>query len=325
MRTAENMQEAIDDAAKAGSIVAGIPTTANYLVLSIQSKAPGFTGSVKEELLGDLPKIVRASFDRLDKGTLKKWAKVRSEASKFLEENSLPTGIKSLRLTPLARVPRVNQKMKEFKREMMRYAKDFISEYPSLVLQFSYDYPDYYDPEKYPTQEELADRFEFNWVWFKWDFPETTGAAELMTAEELDEERGIFINNVRRMQTEVLEVLAKGLQERLLALPAMFDKRKEEGQLSLLTNGCMKSIAQFLNKMYSGLYDQFLFDKELKDLVENKIRPFIDNPDNKIKLGGFDKDSLTFQADAANVAEELSEKLTEIVNASKSTKRSLDF
>jgi len=285
---------------------------ASAAVLVISAKKPNFTGKVSEEHLEGFPEIVRARQDMLDRSILKKLGSARASLTKKMELISLPIGIPGALLVPARKIAQANKLLEELEATWAAYAREFVNKYDELREEFQREYPEYYDAGRYPAKEIVRQKFSFSWQWLAFAGPDGSFYKKL-GAEEMEREKARFLQRIEKMQEDVFMVLANELREKLTKTVETYDKRGSASR------NVLENVGKFLKETYEGLYDEFLYSDKLKSLIEEELRPFI----SKIDRGKVPKDPV-YQAEIVNKAEELSQKIDEIVKEGGAT-RSLDF
>lgn len=294
-------------------------------VLLLTTRKAGFQGAVGEKVAGNLlatipvaedaqaGDVVRITQDMLDRTILKDMDGYKNKLRGWIEKRSVDIGLPGVNLIPQNRMSEVEKKLAGAKEWWKGRSKDFTIKYNGLIEDFARKYPTLYDPKRYPALSQLDSRFFFSWKWLTIDVP--NGNVRGLSAEEIEAEKNRFLEELRQMEIQVLNKVSEALKERLSEAVGKYDMNGG------LNKSALKNVGVFLEGTYKGLYDGFLFDEKLKCLIEEEITPFVSGI-NREKLA----DSPVYQAEIANMAERLGDKLSAVTEeAKKDCLRAIDF
>ena len=211
--------------------------------------------------LTEVPKqIVRAMQDLIeDKARLKELATVRRMAKGELARNSIPFPIDGIWFVPKKFIARLDDRFKELRDINKELVGNLLKDYGRMKRSMKERYPDYYNPEKYPSPEALKAKYHFDWKFFNIAMPKKGG---VLSPELYKEEQLKFQGMVKEMEEMTLTLVATRLHHRVNRLAAQCAGHK-------INSGTIRSIDRFLNhwdELWAGHVDEERLHSIIKKL-----------------------------------------------------------
>lgn len=267
----------------------------NGVLIYLHARCWGASSRLDKKHLGELPKdIVRGMYDLLkDKTYLAGVHNVRNEAVNFIGDNSLPFPIAGLHFVPKKLIFEMDMKLKTYRNRFWAAVEEFLENYSSLVEDYAKEYPDLYEPAKYPSKSQLRTRFCFDWIFRHFNVPEVS--LEVLSPEVYEEELKKFQSEMRQMRDMAVSAVGQRFIEKIESLRDQC--LDSSGSINTAT---VNAVHSFLDR-FDHLWDGFIAHPQLKEQID-KCKEY---------MAGTDADMLRTDESFKNM---VGGKMTEIVD-----------
>jgi hypothetical protein len=238
----------------------------------------------KNKLGKDVPKdIVRAMQDMVDDRTLlKDMATIRRMAKGILQRHSIPFPIDGILFVPKEKITMLDEKFNEFNSENDQRLKKFLDNYGKLKKEFKNKYPDYYNESKYPSKDQLKDKFYFHWQFFQIAMPDKK--AQILSPKMYKREQDKLANMVKQMEEMTISMVGNMLFRRVKKLSGQCDSGK-------INSSTFNSVESFL-KRWDDLWKEHVDEKKLtmimaqlkREMKNANVERLKDNEDFRTKM-----------------------------------------
>lgn len=271
----------------------------------------GWAASTKvdENQMGDLPKEIIKGIKSLltPKGreNLSDLNSIINEAKGYIGRNSLPFPIPTLNFIPKDRIESVDDRLKEIKERADECFEDLIKTYDDAKADYRANYPDHYQPEKYPTVFRLRAGYRFEWSFRAFTVPDQ--AMSVLSPRLYKQEMAKFKGEVQEMKDLVIGAVGSELLKKVKSL-------KEQCSSDSVATSTVSSVHRFLEK-FDDMWDGFIAHKELRKMIAD-VKDYMDGTDASM-----------LKADGAfrKMVEDKMSQITEQLETTNELKRSLDF
>ena len=234
---------------------------------------------------------------------------IKRDMFKEVSKYALPLQFDGLVLIPAWNISRINEVLETFKGKWEEGRNSFLDAYQTLQDEFSFSYPQYYQPDRYPSPQAVSERFAFKWSWFAFE-NNFIG----LSKEELEQERQRLMGQVVEVVDFAHQTVKGEILSGLNKIKDQFDRACEakEGQekitLTFLRKGVSKRTVEFIQGLWKGVFEPFTFHKELSEIMNGKIVPYFEGIDE----GQFS--DVVYQAQVAQKAAELGKELSSLAD-----------
>jgi len=258
----------------------------------------------------DVPKkIVRGMQDLLDdKLLVKDIYQVLRQAKYLVTGNSLPFPIDAVNFVPKSKIKEIDEGLQELDEELSVRVEKLCEKYDTLRKRFKKKYPQYYQPNKYPSKDALRNRFYMRWTFFEIGLPDA--AASVLDPAEYKRVQNRMLAMVDEMEEMTMNLVASQVFERLEKL----HKQCVSGEG--LHGKTVGSINRFLEK-WQELWSGHVDDQKMK-MVMSRLRKEM----KKVSIDRL-KDNEAFREETSFKLANIMEKIENIPNVQ--LKRKLDI
>lgn len=213
----------------------------------------------KEQLGRSVPKdIIRAVQDVIDdKSLLKELSAIRRSAKFILKNNSLPFPIDSVFWIPKDKIELVNEKLEEAKINNEEVIKRLLQNFGKLKSDFKEKYPDFYNEDKYPSVDQLKEKYYFFWHFFTLNLPDKEGG--ILSPALYKKEKEKFNGLIKEMETMTITLIGNQLLKRVEAL----SEQCEAGKVNART---VTSLNRFF-KRWDELWAGTINESKVKEII----------------------------------------------------------
>lgn len=245
----------------------------NGVLVSLQVRMWGATTKYDKErlLIKDEDKeVVRAVQDLIaDKSKLELLRTIKNESLGWIKRNSLPSPVREMEFLPKHKIEAADEFLQGQQKRFIEAAEDLVKVYDDLKKDFAEKHPEIYKPEKYPSKEQLRDRFEFRYTFRMFNVPDATLSA--VSPEIYNKEVKKFKDEMEEMKTLIISEVGKEFLARIDSLK----KQCIDGEN--ISSRTITAINGLLEK-FDDLWDGFVFDKALRETVAD-IREYMEGTD----------------------------------------------
>lgn len=222
----------------------------------------GAMSRLGEEFYGEKmpPEIVRAVYDLLkDKTALKDLHAMRDEAHRFVDRFSMPYPVPGLSFILKQDIEAVDAGLRRREEEFGGALTKFLASYEADVADFANTYPHLYKPKRYPSLDQMRDRFHFSWVFRMFQVP--TEKMSVLPPEVYKEE----LNKMRAEALRMRDVAISAIGAQFLKkIEALGEQCKDGGMVHTST---VNSLRDFLDR-FDKSWDGYLGHQKLSEMVE---------------------------------------------------------
>jgi hypothetical protein len=215
----------------------------------------------KDKFAENLPKdIVRGMQDLVDdRSCLQDLLTVKRLAKRALVQSSLNFPVNGVFWVPKHKIVWLDETLTEKKREYRDLTEELISNMGKIKRRFRRKYPDFYNEENYPSDDELRSKHHFTWQFFQFQLP--------------SKKAGILTASMYKREQEKLKGMAKEMNEMAIAiigktLLARIDKLKEQCENDKINAGTLNSLERFLGK-WDDIWKDNVDSSKLKTVMRS--------------------------------------------------------
>jgi len=212
---------------------------------------------------------------------------IHQKAVAFLNKNSLPFILDTVRAVPRMRIDKIVGGLAAFKNQYMNAVDEFLADVDNIRVKMLEDFPDTFKPEDIPERAKLREKFKMWWLIFEVKGPDTTQLEqdELISAyhqaqQEINEKLAQFVEEsvilLRKKISQVVEGLRDKLTEgKIVKNTSLESVRSVHDWFKELNVFGDKSIDSALEKLKAALPEDAAFFKGNKEL-QTKISELAD-------------------------------------------------
>lgn len=228
------------------------------------------------------------------KSLLGDYRTVRNEVKGHIYRNSIPFPIDGFVFIPKHKVAEIDDFLKKKKDQADTIRDQLIEKIADLEQEYAKQYPQFYDPAKYPSKAQLKGRFQFRWSFRMFSPPDQE--LQLLPPEIYKEEVNRFKEDMEKTKQMTLNLFVNSLVERANTL---FQQCESDSAKTATIESTMRLMDRF-DDLFSGFIE------------EKKVRKAVD--DVKLYLEGVDQSMLNIDNEFRAI---VGDKMRDIVNTVK--------
>ena len=217
----------------------------------------------------DIPtEIIRGVQDLLDsdgRDMLEDLKTTRREAKNLIKYYHLPFPIRGLFFVRKMFAAKINDRLKELQAEYFDKREKLADSITDLEQSFRDKYPKYYRPEKYPSRNQILNKFQFNWSFRRLQAPDKAEMMEV-SPEIYQDEVNKFRSDMVEMRAKTMQMVGRSFKSRIDSLA----KQCENGKVNAKTYNSIDRLMQRFEEVWSDT----IGSGELKKTV-NEIRKYM--------------------------------------------------
>lgn len=235
------------------------------VLVYLKVRAWGATAKLDSSMLPDeLPdEIVRAVRDLLTPegmALLKDYQRVRNEAKGWLYRNSIPFPVDGMVFIRKELIEKANEVLTDLQRQAFEIRDEFVGVVKDLEADYAKEYPKFYDPAKYPSDQQLLGRFIFRWSFRVFEPPNSN--LKVLSPAQYKQEVSKFKDDVERMKKDTLTIVASSIVERL----SMLSKQCEDDAVYTATVESVDRLLEKVDTVFKGFINDNSISKAIKDI-----------------------------------------------------------
>lgn len=230
----------------------------------------GATSRLAEEFYSeDMPtEICRAVYDLLPTKTfLEQLHGMRNEAKRYLYTHSMPFPIDGFVFVLKQDIEAVDAALVRRKEDFDQKVDQWLATYEHEVQDYAQKYPHLYKPEKYPTRAAMRGKFEFKWIFRRFD---VVGTADVLPPEIYRQQVLAAQNEVRQMVDMAISAIGQQFMERIKS----FQGQCVNGRINTTT---LTNLKAFLDN-FENKWDDYIGHEQLAAIVE-ECKGYLDGLD----------------------------------------------
>jgi len=205
------------------------------------------------------PKFINASKALIEKDYLKPITDIRTDATIYLYNKSLPFPIRGINFVPKGIIQEIDTRLKEFRKEFNDRSEGFIQQFEEIREQAREHLGRYFDEGDYP--QNIGMKFGFFWRFFIMDSP---NGKSLITPEMIAEEQEKFIQTIAIFKSMAIDSLRIRFAELVDHLVERLSQGID-GKKKIFRDSAIENFAPFLEDFEKLNINN---DQELAQLVE---------------------------------------------------------
>jgi hypothetical protein len=213
-------------------------------------------------------KMITASKRLLDSAELKKLSRFDSKIRDYVSARALPSMFKGFWLVPYDLLEQVDSQLEQFAKERRDIVEEFLTAYPKLIEKSAELLRTTFNPNDYPTVEQVRSTFGLYWRYVSFGVPEQL---EQIKADVFKREQEKAAKHWEAATEEMRNLLRANMSE---MVDHMIDRLEpgEDGKVKVFRASMMDGVHDFISTFEAR---NITDDSQLKTLV-SKARDLVD-------------------------------------------------
>jgi hypothetical protein len=230
-----------------------------------QARAKISVNQLGEEIPAEIVSASKSLVD--DRTILKDFAMIIRSAKVFINQNSVPFPVEGVRWIPKDRITKVDKYLTKKQEEYFAERSELAGKIDAVRRRYAKKYPEFYDPSRYPTPEQIIAKFRFQWQFFQMDVP---AKGKLLDVNIFKREQEKFERMIGEMGEMTMNIFGNSIIKRLEKLNSQCtDGKANAGTINAINR---------LMKQWEELWEDHVDEQRFKKAIA-RIKRQISNLD----------------------------------------------